>query len=84
MKMLEYTFQHIVGFGELREKELRNRNIFTWDYYEKKKNLQLSLPFGDSKSILHESRLKLLKKMLIILRNDYQVVYNIELLIRIN
>lgn len=58
--MLIYTFQHITGFGEVREKEFYNRNIFTWDDYDEKYTSQLSLGFVES--IFEESRLKLKNK----------------------
>ena len=35
MKILEYTFQHLAGFGETKERELWKKNIFTWDDFEK-------------------------------------------------
>ena len=60
MKMLEYTFQHLEGFGDIKEKELRRRKIFTWDDYEKAFLKQLNFSFFENTSLISESRVKLI------------------------
>ena len=62
MKILEYTFQHLPGFGNIKEKELWKRHIYTWEDFEKTFQKQLNFDFYDSRSILEESRHKLLNK----------------------
>lgn len=62
MKMLEQTFRHLAGFGELREKELLKRNISNWDDFEKNYVQQLTFNFGNLDSLIKESKEKLLEK----------------------
>ena len=59
MKMLEYTFQHLSGFGSTKEKELWNRKIYTWSDLEKSYKQQLNFAFDDHISLLSESKNKL-------------------------
>lgn len=58
MKMLEYTFQHIPGYGAHKEKALWKQKIYTWDDYEKRINVQLELGFLVVENIFQESRRK--------------------------
>jgi uncharacterized protein YprB with RNaseH-like and TPR domain/predicted nuclease with RNAse H fold len=59
MKMLEYTFQHLSGFGLTKERELWKRRIYTWSDYEAFQSRQLHFDFDDALSMLTESRRKL-------------------------
>src|SRR5689334_23374433 len=58
MKMLEYTFQHIPGYGALKERELWNQKIYTWDDFDRRKRIQLELDLFEPGSIFEESRKK--------------------------
>src|SRR5436190_7749639 len=58
MKMLEYTFQHIRGYGAHRERQLWEQKIFTWEDYEKRISIQLQLGLFQSETIFQESRRK--------------------------
>jgi hypothetical protein len=56
MRMLEYTFQHLPGYGDVKEKELWKRNIHTWDDYDRIQQKQLQFEFGNVKSAIQEAR----------------------------
>jgi hypothetical protein len=59
MKLLEHTFQHLPGFGQWREQELRKWKIFTWEDFENVYKKQLSLGFEGPKSIVYDSKERL-------------------------
>lgn len=61
--MLKNTFQHLDGWGTLKEREMWNSKIFTWDdYFMKMGGNQLNLFVGSPKDLLEESRIKLDKR----------------------
>ena len=62
MAMLEYTFQHLTGYGDVKENELRKRKIYSWSDWEKAAFQQLNFDFYDHSTLLSESREKLYNK----------------------
>lgn len=59
MKILEYTFRHLNGFGDIKEKELKKRKIFNWSDFERSQNHQLNFDFAEEISLLKESKNRL-------------------------
>lgn len=60
--MLEYTFQHLEGYGNIKERELWKRKIYSWDDLERNSLSQLNFEFCDTESLVAESKRRLRAK----------------------
>jgi uncharacterized protein YprB with RNaseH-like and TPR domain/predicted nuclease with RNAse H fold/dephospho-CoA kinase len=60
--LLKHTFQHLDGFGAIREAQLWQKGIRSWYDFESKKNLQLNSFHSSSNGILNDSIKALAKK----------------------